>query len=268
MVIMGKYIGFCKGVYNSVNTTIELLEKYKNVYALGMLVHNENVIKDLGNKGIIFVDDINEVPDNSHIIFRAHGVCKEIYEKAKNKNLIIHDLTCPNVLNIHKRVQKLNDEGYYIILCGHPNHPESIGTISYCDGIIVENIDDIIIPKNRKIALLCQTTVSLENFEQIKNYLISKYPDTLIYNTICFATKRREEEVMELSKNVDNLLVIGSNKSSNTKKLIDVSNCKNTFLVDDVDEFNLKLNGKIGIVTGASTSIEDAIKLRGKYEEE
>lgn len=266
MVIMGKYIGFCKGVYNSVNTTIELLEKYKNVYALGMLVHNENVIKDLENKGIIFVDDINEVPDNSHIIFRAHGVCKEIYEKAKNKNLIIHDLTCPNVLKIHKIVQELNDKGYYIILCGNANHPESIGTISFCNGIVTENIENIVIPEDKPVALLCQTTISIEKFTKIKNYLLNIKPNILIYNTICSATKKREEEVMELSKMVDNLLVLGSSKSSNTKKLIEVSKCKNTYLVDDVDKFNIELTGKIGIVTGASTDIKDAIKLRGKYE--
>lgn len=267
MIIMGKYIGFCKGVCNSVNKTIEILEKHKKVYALGMLVHNENVVKKLENKGIIFVDDICEVPNNSHIIFRAHGVSKEIYEKAENKNLIVHDLTCPNVLSIHKKVQELNEKGYYIILCGKSEHPESIGTISYCNGIIVENIEDIIIPQNKKLALLCQTTISQEKFEKIKNYLENKYPSILVYNTICNATKKREEEVIEISKKVDNLLIIGSKKSSNTKKLLEVSKCKNTYLVDNVDEFNIKLKGKIGLVTGASTSLEDAIKLRGKYEE-
>ena len=105
MVIMAKNIGFCNGVKNSIDKTIELLNENKKIYVLGMLVHNENVINDLKNKGVIFVDDINEVPNNSHIVLRAHGVSNDIYEKCNEKKLIVHDLTCPNVLNIHKKIK-------------------------------------------------------------------------------------------------------------------------------------------------------------------
>lgn len=265
MVIMAKNIGFCNGVKNSIDKTIELLNENKKIYVLGMLVHNENVINDLKNKGVIFVDDINEVPNNSHIVLRAHGVSNDIYEKCNEKELIVHDLTCPNVLNIHKKIRELNEKGYFIIICGHKNHPEVTGELSLCNGIVVSNITDIKDIENEKIALLCQTTISNEIFEKIKNYLINKYPDILIYNTICNATKKREEEAFELSKKVDNLLVIGSKKSSNTKKLYDVSICENTYLVDDIDNFDLKLKGDIGIITGASSSIEDAKKLMKKY---
>lgn len=265
MVIMAKNIGFCNGVKNSIDKTIELLNENKKIYVLGMLVHNENVINDLKNKGVIFVDDINEVPNNSHIVLRAHGVSNDIYEKCNERELIVHDFTCPNVLNIHKKIKELNEKGYFIIICGHKNHPEVIGELSLCNGIVVSKVTDIKDIENEKIALLCQTTISNEIFEKIKNYLINKYPDILIYNTICNATKKREEEAFELSKKVDNLLVIGSKKSSNTKKLYDVSICENTYLVDDIDNFDLKLKGDIGIITGASSSIEDAKKLMKKY---
>ena len=130
MVIMAKNIGFCNGVKNSIDKTIELLNENKKIYVLGMLVHNENVINDLKNKGVIFVDDINEVPNNSHIVLRAHGVSNDIYEKCNEKELIVHDLTCPNVLNIHKKIRELNEKGYFIIICGHKNHPEVIGELS------------------------------------------------------------------------------------------------------------------------------------------
>lgn len=266
MILMGKYNGFCNGVKSSINESNNLLKLYKTVYALGMLVHNENVIKNLEKNGIIFVDNIESVPDNSHLIIRAHGVDKDTYEKCKKKNLIVHDLTCPNVLKTHEIVKNLNKNGYFVILYGSKDHPESIGTISYCDGIIVENIDQIIVPQNKKLALLSQTTKSIEKYNEIKNYLINKYPDILTYNTICSATKKREENVIELSRKVDNLLVVGSKKSSNTKKLLDVSLCKNTILVDDIDNFNVDLRGNIGIVTGASASNDDAIKLKLKYE--
>ncbi len=261
-VIMGSNIGFCKGVSNAVEKSIELVKNYGKVYALGMLIHNEKVINSLEKLGIIFVDDIDLVPNNEHLIFRTHGETKNIYERAKNKNLIIHDLTCPNVLNIHKKVQELNSKGYFIVLCGYKNHPEVIATMSYCEGIVVYNIEDIVDLKNNKIALICQTTISLEKFDEIKNYLIKLYPSLLVFNTVCNATKKREDEVIKLSSKVDNLLIIGSNKSSNTKKLFNVSKCSNTYFVDDVDTFNKKLDGVIGIVTGASTPVEDAIKLK------
>lgn len=266
MVIMGKNIGFCNGVNNSINEAIKLINEKEKVYSLGMIIHNENVIKELEQKGIIFVDDINKIPDNSEVIFRAHGVTKEIYIKAKNKNLKIHDLTCPNVLKIHKIVKELNEKGYYIILYGKETHPEVIGIMSYCKGKVINKISDIENIENKKIAFLSQTTMDIDTFKNLGEELIKKYPNIKIYNTICNSTKKREEEVKVLSNKVDNLLVVGSNKSSNTKKLYNISKCKNTYLVDDIENFNIKLKGKIGIVTGASCRKEDAIKLRKKYE--
>lgn len=261
MIIMANNIGFCNGVSNSINKTKELLKNNK-IYILGSLVHNEKVMKELELNNAIIVNDINEVPNYSHLVIRAHGETKETYEICKQKNLIVHDLTCPKVLNIHKKIIELDKLGYFVIICGHKDHPEVKGELSYCNGMVVSNIEDIKDIKNKKLALICQTTISYEIFNKIKEYLKNKYPDILIYNTICNSTKIREIETYELSKKVDNLLVIGSKKSSNTRKLYDISVCKNTYLVDDVDNFNIKLEGDIGIISGASSSIEDALKLK------
>lgn len=262
-IILTKNIGFCDGVNRSIEKTEDAINCHKELYALGELVHNDNVINDLKEKGLKFID---ELPKHScNVIIRAHGIPKETYNKAKNRNINLIDLTCPKVLAIHKLASKLVKENYFIILVGKKNHPEIIGTISYCgeNSIIIENEGEItdLNLETKKIAIISQTTYSLEKFENICNKLQSKYHNIKIYNTICKTTKERQEEIKELAKTVDMILIIGDKKSSNTTKLYELASTinNNTFFIEnenDIKDLNLKNINKIGIASGASTSKE------------
>ena len=232
-----KYIGFCDGVTRSITTTEKLLENSDKVYALGDLVHNDFIINKLKDKGLIIVDSLpNKECD---VIIRAHGTTKETYGEAKNKGIKITDLTCPKVLSIHMLAQKLKDDDYFIILIGKKTHPEVIGTISFCGekSIIIENTSDIdsLIIDSEKLAIIVQTTFSLEKFNNLANIIKEKYSNKKIkiYNTICNSTKERQEEVKELSKSNEAILIVGDKKSSNTNKLYELAKDinSNTFFI-------------------------------------
>lgn len=260
-IVLAKNIGFCNGVNKSIEETEKELTNNNDLYVLGELVHNDNVINGLKKKGLKIIDKLPEYPCN--VIIRAHGVPEKVYSEAKSKEINLIDLTCPKVLAIHKLASKLKEENYFIILVGKKKHPEVIGTISYCgkNSIAIENEDEITNLKieANKIAVISQTTYSLEKFEIICNKLQNKYNNIKIYNTICKTTKERQEEIKELSKNVDMILIIGDKKSSNTNKLYELASKLNpkTFLVEnenDLDKLNFNGINKIGISSGASTS--------------
>lgn len=277
MIEIGKYAGFCGGVTNSVKKTEKALEEYKKIYCLGELVHNKQVVEKLEEKGLIVVKDLEEVEDNSNVIIRAHGITKEVYDKAKKRNINLIDLTCPKVLKIHDQVSSYRDKDYYIILVGTKTHPEVIGTISFCgdNSVVVENIDEldeIIKSINKeKVVVFAQTTYKESLFNEITSYLKEKLvdKDLVIENTICNATHLRQEECKKMAKNKDCMIIIGGKNSSNTKKLYEVSKeyCNNTYLIETVDELNkeeLKNYKNIGIMAGASTpkeSINDVLNL-------
>lgn len=275
-VVVGKLAGFCGGVTNSVNKSIELLDKYKTMYCLGELVHNKQVVDDLESKGITFIYDINEVETGSRVIIRAHGVPKEIYEVASNRNIELFDLTCPKVLKIHELAESLIEDNNIIVLVAQKDHPEAIGTISFCgnNSIIVENVEDVISLKEKyesgnfnKIDVICQTTFSVDKFNKISDEINKISSNVAVHNTICMATSSRQKETKELSSIVDAMIIIGGANSSNTKKLYDIANemNENTFIVQTVDEINDKdFSGyeTIGVMAGASTpkkSIDDVV---------
>lgn len=275
-IVVGKLAGFCGGVTNSVNKSIDLLDKYGSMYCLGELVHNKQVVDDLESKGITFIDDINEVNDGSRLIIRAHGVPKEIYEVARSKQIELFDLTCPKVLKIHELAESLIEDDNVIVLVAQKDHPEAIGTISFCgnNSIIVENIEDIDNLKEmyesgeyKKIDVICQTTFSVDKFNKIADEINKISNNVDIHNTICMATSSRQSETKELASNVDAMIIIGGANSSNTKKLYDIANemNENTFIVQTVDEINDKDFSSyetIGVMAGASTpkkSIDDVV---------
>ena len=275
-VVVGKLAGFCGGVTNSVNKSIELLDKYKTMYCLGELVHNKQVVDDLESKGITFIVDINEVETGSRVIIRAHGVPKEIYEVASNRNIELFDLTCPKVLKIHELAESLIEDNNIIVLVAQKDHPEAIGTISFCgnNSTIVENVEDVISLKEKyesgnfnKIDVICQTTFSVDKFNKISDEINKISSNVAVHNTICMATSSRQKETKELSSIVDAMIIIGGANSSNTKKLYDIANemNENTFIVQTVDEINDKdFSGyeTIGVMAGASTpkkSIDDVV---------
>ena len=277
-IIVGKTAGFCYGVKRAVEGAEKEIEEAKEpIYCLGEIVHNSQVIEKLKCKGLIFTDNIEE--NKGKTIIRAHGVTKEIYDIAKNKEIELKDYTCPNVLKIHKIAEEYSDKGYYIFLCGSKKHPENIGTLSYCgkNVSVIEKDDDTIKAleqfeksKVSKLLLISQTTYSLEKFYIIEEIIKNELPrniELIVKNTICKATELRQKETEGISRKVDYMIIIGGANSSNTKKLYDIArtNCKNCICVENAEQLELeevKKHGKIGIMAGASTpqeSIEEII---------
>ena len=269
-IIVGKTAGFCFGVSNAVNKTEELLKTKKNIFCLGELVHNKQVTDDLISKGLTIINNIEEAKQN--VIIRAHGVTKETYDKAKELNLEVLDLTCPKVLKIHNIVEEYSNKGYYIFLIGQKEHPEVIGTISYCgkNADIIEKKEEIkeklkkfYTSNINKLLVLAQTTFSVEKFNNIvtelKEQINNKNIEIEVKKTICDATRLRQEEASKIAKLVDIMIIIGGKNSSNTNKLYQISKqyCKNSILIETKDELEkeyVKKFQKVGIIAGASTS--------------
>ena len=275
-VKIAKISGFCQGVNNAVSKSYQSIKSNNSIYCLGELVHNERVIEDLETNGMIFVESLNDVPNHSKVIFRAHGEPKERYQEAISKNLEIIDLTCPKVKLIHQKMQERNDACIFLI--GKHSHPESIASISYAkNGLIIETEEDIeksndfILKSNfQKIYILSQTTMSQIKFNNLVSKIKDKYKkiETIVDNTICNATFLRQKEVMELSKKVNKMIIIGGKNSSNTKELYNISQniCNDTYLIHDSEELkNINFNEEdiVGISAGASTP--DYIILEVKY---
>lgn len=265
-IIIGKTAGFCFGVKNAVDNTIKEINKEEKTYCLGELVHNKQVTEELISKGVTFIEKIEDA-DNKCII-RAHGVPQEIYEKAKKLNIELIDLTCPKVIHIHNLAMKYNNEGYFIFLIGKKTHPEIIGTISFCgkNCSVIENIDEVEEAVNkykkcnlRKAVVIVQTTFSTEEFNKISQKIQREIKNIEIRNTICSSTKQRQEETINISKNVDCMIVIGGKHSSNSNELYEIAknNCQHTFFVETKEELDMekiKKFKKVGIMAGASTS--------------
>lgn len=281
-IILGKTAGFCYGVKNAVSKAEENLKIHKSLYCLGELVHNGEVIKKLEKLGLKVVENLEDSKDK--IIIRAHGIPKEIYIKAKKLNIELLDYTCPKVLKIHKIAQEYAEKSFFIFLFGGKNHPESIGTISFCgeNAYLIENDEeiDIAIEKLRQsnikqLLIIVQTTFSMQKFEdytQQINEKISKDIKIEVKNTICNATKIRQEETKEISKKVDCMIIIGGKNSSNTKKLYDIAkeNCKHTFIIetkDEIEKSQIQDFEKIGIMAGASTPKESIDEVINKIKE-
>ena len=281
-VIVGKTAGFCYGVKNAVEKSIEELKKEEHICCLGEIVHNSKVVKKLESMGINFIENLEENKEQVKTIIRAHGVSKKIYKQAVKKGIELIDLTCPNVLKIHKTVDEYQKNGYYIFLIGNKEHPETLGTAGFCENkfLVIEQKEDIeeacqVLKKSKfkKLAIVVQTTFSLEKFEKftliIKEKLLNQLEDLKIINTICNATKLRQDETEKLSKQVDYMIIIGGKNSSNTKKLYEIAskNCKNTVCIEDKSELNLEqilLGNIVGVMAGASTpkeSIDEVVKL-------
>lgn len=283
-IIVGKTAGFCFGVRRAVEGSFEQIKNSDNkkIYCLGELVHNKQVIENLEKKGIELMDNIEDIRnEDSKMIIRAHGIKKEIYMEAEQKNIEIIDYTCPFVLKIHNIVDEYRKKGYYIFVVGSKVHPETQGTISYCGEkySVIETEEDVpsaIINLQKSnitdLLIIVQTTFSEKRFENIEKQVKSSLLDDtniVVKNTICAATSQRQKETEELSKQVDCMIIIGGKNSSNTKKLYEISskNCEKTVLIETVKELDIEKVtnfNKIGIMAGASTpqeSIDEVVKI-------
>ncbi len=260
--------GFCAGVERAIEIVEKSIKKYgAPVYVRHEIVHNKYVVDDLKNKGAIFVEELDEIEDKTRpVIFSAHGVPKKIPEDAKNYNMSYIDATCPLVSKVHREAENLHKAGYHLILIGHQNHPEVIGTMGQLpQGSIdlVQNEDEAkkYMPNNnKKISYVTQTTLSVDDTKDIIAILKERFPNIKepMKEDICYATTNRQMAVKNIAKKCDLFFVIGSRNSSNSVRLVEVakkSGCSNAILIHSQSEipFDLiKNSSTIGISSGAS----------------
>lgn len=264
-IILGKTAGFCFGVQNAVSKTLEAVQNEKKIQCFGELVHNTQVTEMLKKQGVEFIENIED--SEKKVIIRSHGVPKEVYDWTKKNKIEIIDLTCPKVLNVHKIAEKYAKEGWYIFLIGKLEHPETIGTMSFCGSnySIVQDeqdtdqaVQEFNISKCKSAVIISQTTYNLSIFENIVEKIKREISNVKVQNTICSATRLRQEETKKIAKEVDLMIIIGSPHSSNSHKLYVVAKkyCANTIFVETMDQMDLNevcKNSKIGIMAGAST---------------
>ena len=260
--------GFCAGVERAIEIVEKSIQKYgAPVYVRHEIVHNKYVVDNLKNKGAVFVEELEEIKDKSRpVIFSAHGVPKKIPEDAKNYNMTYVDATCPLVSKVHREAENLHKAGYHLILIGHQNHPEVIGTMGQLpDGSIdlIQNENEAkkYKPKNlNKISYVTQTTLSVDDTKDIIKILKDKFPNIKepMKEDICYATTNRQMAVKNIAKKCDLFFVIGSRNSSNSVRLVEVakkSGCPNSILIHSQSEIPYELIEKsntIGISSGAS----------------
>ena len=267
-VLLAAPRGFCAGVERAIGIVEKSLKKYGSpVYVRHEIVHNKHVVDDLKNKGAIFVEELEEIKDRTRpVIFSAHGVPKKIPEDAKNYNIKYIDATCPLVSKVHREAENLNRAGYQIILIGHKNHPEVIGTMGQLPIGSVELIQNekeasnYQLQNEKKIAYITQTTLSVDDTKQIIKTLKIKYPDIKepMKEDICYATTNRQMAVKKIAKDCDMFFVIGSRNSSNSVRLVEVakqSGCTSSQLIhseSDIPFSKIQKTKTIGISSGAS----------------
>ena len=267
-ILLSSPRGFCAGVERAIEIVEKSIQKYgAPVYVRHEIVHNKYVVDDLKNKGAIFVEELEEIKDKSRpVIFSAHGVPKKIPEDAKNYNMTYVDATCPLVSKVHREAENLHKAGYHLILIGHQNHPEVIGTMGQLpNGSIdlIQNEDDAkkYTTKNpNKISYVTQTTLSVDDTKDIIKILKEKFPKIKepMKEDICYATTNRQMAVKNIAQQCDLFFVIGSRNSSNSVRLVEVakkSGCLNSLLIHSQSKIPYKLienSNTIGISSGAS----------------
>ena len=263
-VILAKSAGFCFGVKRAVDTVYEQVGK-KNVYTYGPIIHNEEVVKDLEQKGVKVIKDISELDniEKGIIIIRSHGVSGDVYDTIKNKGFEIVDATCPFVLKIHKIVKEESENGSQIVIIGNENHPEVQGIMGWSVSPVhvvdtVEKAEKLELDKENKVCVVSQTTFNYNKFQELVEIIKEKGYDIIVLNTICNATEERQTEARAIAEQVDAMIVIGGRNSSNTQKLFEIckNECKNTYYIQTVKDLDLaevRSVDNVGITAGAST---------------
>lgn len=273
---IAKTAGFCFGVERAVNMAFSY-QNEADTYTYGPIIHNEVVTKSLEDKGIYVLDQL-EGQEIKHLIIRSHGVCPEIYEKGREKGIEIIDATCPYVKKIHHYVQQYNDKGYHIIVAGNVAHPEVQGINGWAQNkcLIASDVEELkamTLPEGNYL-LVAQTTYKEEVVDEMRAYLQSKQIPFEYINTICNATKERQEEAASLAKEVDCMLILGSPQSANTRKLYEISQtyCPQSYCISgasELKEIHIADCKCIGITAGASTPksvIEEVVTYLQKFE--
>ena len=265
---LAKFAGFCYGVKRAVETAKKLKQENpdKNIYILGELIHNTDVINELENLGI---KTIYEVPSKGEgiCIIRSHGESPETFEKIKNAGFELVDLTCPDVKKVQQKAIELAKNGYFVVIVGKPNHPEVMAIKANADlysknVVVATTIEELQpyadkIKSHKKAGVVVQTTQMLSSLNLVVNYLNTLAKEVLIHNTICQSTAMRQKEAKELASESELMIVVGSKKSANTTHLAEIlKNCTKTVHIENDNELNedlFKGVNNIGITAGAST---------------
>ena len=265
-VTVAKTAGFCFGVRRAVEKVYEQIGKTeKPIYTYGPIIHNEQVVGDLREKGVQVIDSLEKLRTirDAVVVIRSHGVGKNVYDILKENDVEIIDATCPYVKKIHRIVEKQMAEGRRVLIVGSEDHPEVQGIKGWGDErtVVIENMDDfsrLDLPEDEKLCIVSQTTFNYKKFQDIVEKISKTRYDINVLNTICNATQERQVEAMRIASQVDVMLVIGGKHSSNTQKLYDIcrKECKNTYYIQTLGDFNPECMSSVrsvGITAGAST---------------
>lgn len=252
--------GFCSGVRRAVTGLSRVLEDRGTTYCLGEIIHNPQVVNELKSQGMVVVTRTQDVPEGGRFIIRSHGLPLDIIFEAKERSLEIFDFTCPKVKKIHTLVSRLTDEGYFCYIAGNPRHPEvqAILSLTGSSGQVVEDEDEVVSePHGGRCALVVQTTFNPRRFREIAGRLILISKETLVCNTLCEETLKRQKEAAELAGETDLVVVVGGKGSSNTKTLYQIARehtqAVHVEIPDDLDASILEGRNSVGVVSGAST---------------
>lgn len=259
-ITIARDAGYCFGVRDAVNLAYESAEDHGKVYMLGDIVHNERVVSDLADAGTHVVERLDEIPDDKPVLFRAHGTAEKVWAEADEKGLNIIDATCPLVQEIHDEVEKLARDGRQIIIIGDHGHDEVVGIMSHANNpiVVATSAEAETLRKMKRAGVVSQSTQTIENVQAIINILMTKVFDLHFINTICFPTKRNQEQIKELAADSDAMVIIGSFTSANSKRLTELAReiNPNTHQVNsaaDIDPDWFNNVEKVGISAGAST---------------
>ncbi len=268
-VILAQPRGFCAGVVRAIETVERVLELYgKPVFVFHEIVHNRRVVQDLEARGVIFVENLNDVPVGTQIIFSAHGVSPKVVEHAQRRNLRVIDATCPLVNKVHRQAQRYSQQSMEIIIIGHPGHPEVEGTRDHVEGpvhvlLFPAEAQGLQVLNPNRLAYITQTTLSIDDTREVIEALKRRYPAIRGPNLsdICYATQHRQKAIRGMAKEIDVLLVVGSRNSSNSNRLREVGEQSglNAYLIEDAQDINpnwLRDHERIGVTAGASTPEE------------
>ena len=265
-VLLANPRGFCAGVDRAIAIVERALQQFgAPIYVRHEVVHNKFVVEDLKQKGAIFIEDLDEVPTGSTLIFSAHGVSQAVRLEAEARGLKVFDATCPLVTKVHVEVRKMRESGYEIVMIGHKGHPEVEGTMGQADGggmYLVETLDDVAnlqVSNAEKLAYVTQTTLSVDDAAAVVNALKQKYPAIVgpKKDDICYATQNRQDAVKKLSSEAEVVIVVGSPNSSNSNRLREVAENlgRKSYMVDNADQLQQAwFDGArhVGVTAGAS----------------
>ena len=261
-VFLGVPRGFCAGVVRAIDLVELALKKYGTpVYVKHQIVHNPHVVLDLEKKGAITVEEVEQIPRGARVVFSAHGSPPSDFKKAKERDLKVVDATCPLVIKVHNEAKKYSKEGRKLVLVGHRGHQEVKGTMGQSEMELVddrEKLSGFHWDKDTPVAVLTQTTLSVDDTQRSIETIKDSFNDVLVRNDLCYATTNRQNAVKEISDHVDLFLVIGARNSSNCNRLRDVAESRgvNAYLINGIDELNpdwLQGVENVGITSGAST---------------